>query len=199
MVVFHETSNVYLNLKTKQNLNFRLNKINKIKDYFVAEIKERKLMSKRLSKYIASFDYFDKSLIVLSVTTGSISIASFATVIGAPFSLAFSICTGIVKKVLKTTRNKKKKHNKIVILARSKLNSIESKNSEALLNHEISHEDFMTIINEEKKYRELKESIRMMNSQRSDTEKNNLIEEGKKIGINEVIKRNEIINNSLKP
>ena len=84
------------------------------------------------------------------------------------------------------------------MLARNKLNSIESKISEALINNEISHEDFMTIINEEKKYRELKESIRMMNSQRSDTEKNNLIEEGKKIGINEVIKRNEIINNSLK-
>ena len=64
------------------------------------------------------------------------------------------------------------------MLARSKLNSIEIKISEALINSEISHEDFITIINEEKKYRELKESIRMMNSQRSDTEKNNLIEEG---------------------
>ena len=69
-------------------------------------------MSKRLSKYIASFDYFYKSLIVLSVTTGSISIASFATVIGAPVgmmnascSLTFSITTG---KLLKATRNKKK-------------------------------------------------------------------------------------------
>ena len=59
--------------------------------------------------------------------------------------------------------------------------------------------DFMTIINEEKKYRELKESIRMMNSQQSDTEKNNLIEEGKNTGINEVIKCNKSINNSLKP
>ena len=85
------------------------------------------------------------------------------------------------------------------MLARSNLNSIESKISEALINNEISYEDFMTIINEEKKYRELKESIRMMNSQRSDTEKNNLIEEGKKIGIIEVIKRNEMIDNSLKP
>ena len=72
-------------------------------------------MSKRLSKYIATFVYFDKSLIVLSITTGSISIASFATVIGAPvgivsasFSLAFSISTGIMKQLLKTTRNKKK-------------------------------------------------------------------------------------------
>ena len=128
-----------------------------MKDYFVAEIKEIELMSKRLSKYIASFEYFDKSLIVLSVTTGSISIASFATVIGAPvgivsasFTLAFSISTGIIKKLLKTTRNKKKKHNKIVMLARNKLNSIESKISEVLINNEISHEDFMMIINEEK-------------------------------------------------
>ena len=81
-------------------------------------------------------------------------------------------------------------HNKIVMLARSKLNSIESKISEALINNKISHEDFMTIINEEKNYRDLKESIRMMKSQRSDTEKVNLIEEGKKIGIDKVIKRN---------
>ena len=114
-------------------------------------------MSKRLTKYIASLDYFEKSLIVLSVTTGSISIASFATVIGAPVgimsascSLVFSITTDFVKKFLKTIRNKKKKHNKIVILARSKLKSIESKRTEALTNNEISHKDLMTIITEEK-------------------------------------------------
>ena len=99
----------------------------------------------------------------------------------ASFSLECSITTGILKKLLKTTGNKKKKHNEIVILARCKLNSIESKISEALINSEISHEEFLIIIiNEEKKYRELKGSIRMMNSQRSDVEKNNLIEEGKK-------------------
>ena len=94
------------------------------------EIKERELMSKRIWKYIAFFDYFDKSLIILSITTGCISIALFATVIGAPvriasasFSLTFSISTGIIKKLLKTTRNKKKKHNKTVMIVRSKLNS----------------------------------------------------------------------------
>ena len=85
------------------------------------------------------------------------------------------------------------------MLARSKLNSIENKISEALIKNEIKHEEFETVIDEEKKYTELKESITMMNSQRSDTEKNSLIEKGKKIGINEVIKRNEINNNSLKP
>ena len=100
---------------------------------------------------------------------------------------------------MKTTRNKKKKNNKIAILARSNLNSTESKISEALINNQINHENFMTIFNEEKKYRESKESISMMDSQRCDPEKNNLIDEGKNIGIKEVIKHNEIINNSLKP
>ena len=96
----------------------------------------------------------------------------------ASCSLAFSITTGFIKQFLKTIRNKKKKHNKIVMLARSKLNSIESKISEALINNEICDEDFMTIPNEEKKYRELKESIRMTSSQGSDVEKISLIEEG---------------------
>ena len=82
--------------------------------------------------------------------------------------------------------------------ARSKLNSIEGKISEAFINNEISHEGFMAILNEEIKYRELKKSITMMNSQRSDVEKYSLIKEGKKIGINEFIKHNEIINNILK-
>ena len=145
-----ECSNLYPNLNAvplNDQEQLRLNKINEIKDYFEAEIKERELMSKRLRKYIASFDYFDKSLIILSVTTGSSSIALFTTVIGAPVgmvsasvSLAFSIFTGTVKKLLKPTRNNTKKHNKIVMLARSELNSIKSKISEALIDNEISHE-----------------------------------------------------------
>ena len=154
--------NIYQNLHDQQQ--FRLNKISEVRDYFITEIRESELMSKRLSKYIASFDYFDKSSIILSATSGSISIASFATVTGAPVgimsascSLAFSITTQIVKKLLKTARNKKKKHNKIVVLDRSKLNSIESKISEAMKLSEAT-------MNEEKKYRELKESIWMMNT-----------------------------------
>ena len=142
MAYFHETPNMYpnfsatlsstvsLNVPLNDQKHFRLTKINEIKNYFVAEIKERELLSKRLSKYIASFDYFDKLLIVLYVTAGSISIASFGAVIGnsigitsASSSLGFFICTGIVKRLLKT-RSKNKKHNKIVMLARSKLNTI---------------------------------------------------------------------------
>ena len=104
----YNSPNIYLNLNDQK---FRLDKISEVKEYFIGEIKERKLMSKRLSKCISSFDYFDKSLIVLSVTCGSISIASFATVIGAPvwiasasFSLAFSIFMGIVKKIKNNTK-----------------------------------------------------------------------------------------------
>ena len=136
-------------------------------------------MSKKLSRYISFFYCFDKSLIVLSATSGGVSIASFALVIGSPIgitraslNLTFSLCTGLVKKLLKATRNKRKKHNKIVMLARSKLNSTESKISEALINNQISHENFITIINEERKYIELKQRIRMMKGQ-----------EGKKIDI----------------
>ena len=164
---FNETPNIYPNLNAvplsaniSNEQQFRPNKINEIKDYFLAEIKERELISKNISKYIASLDYFDKSLNVLSILSGSISIASFATVIGAPAGIigascgfTFSITSGFVKKFLKTIRNKKKKHNKIVMLARSKLNSIESKTSKALMDNEISHKDFETIINEERQYR----------------------------------------------
>ena len=116
-----------LNANISNEQQFRLNKINEVKDYFLAEIRERELISKSNSKHIASLDHFDKSLNVLSILSGSISIASFATVIGAPAGiigascgLTFSMTMGFAKKFLKTIRNKKKKHNKIVILARRK-------------------------------------------------------------------------------
>ena len=155
---FHNTPNMYPNLSANisNEQEFRLNKINEVKDYFLAEIRERELMSKNINKYIASLDYFDKSLNVLSILAGNISIASFATVIGAPAGiiqascdLTFPITLGFIKMFLKTTGNKKEKHNKTVMLTRSKLNSIESKISKALMDNEISHEDFETIINDE--------------------------------------------------
>ena len=117
-----------------------INGINKTKEYFNWEIQERKTTSKKLSKYIATFDYFDKTLIVLSATSVGVSIISFASVIGVPvgiasasFTLVFSLTTGIIKKLLSITRNKKKKLNKILVLAKSKLNSIEALISQALI------------------------------------------------------------------
>ena len=163
---FNETPNIYPNLNAvplsaniSNEQQFRPNKINEIKDYFLAEIKERELISQNLSKYIASLDYFDKSLNALSIWSGSISIASLVSVIGVPpriigasCSFTFSVTSGFIKRFLKT-RNERKKHNKIIMLPRSKLNSTENEISKALMDNEISHKDFETIINEERQYR----------------------------------------------
>ena len=118
-----EATNIYSNLSNQTK--FKLNEINKIKDYFNANIQERKTMSTKPSKYIAAFDYFDKTLIALSATSGGISIISFASIIGAPveiasasFSLMYFFIKGVIKKILKITRNKNKKHHEIAMLAK---------------------------------------------------------------------------------
>ena len=153
-----------------EQTKIRLNKITKIENYFYEEINQRKLCSKKLSKYVAVFDYIDKILIVLNAATGGVSICSFTSVVGAPvgiasasFTLIFSLTTGIVKKLLNITRNKKKKHDKILMLAKSKLNSIETLISQALIDMEISHEEFITILKEKDKYEKMKENLRSEN------------------------------------
>ena len=120
---FNKTPNIYPNLATSisNEQQFRLNKINEIKDYFLAEIRERELISKNISKYIDSLDYFDKSLNVLSILSGSISLASFTTIvrppariIGASCGFTFGITSGFVKRFLKTIKNKKKNAIKLL-------------------------------------------------------------------------------------
>ena len=158
-----DLSTLSLNDQTK----FRLNEINKIKDYLEFEIREKEAVIKKLTKYTATLDYTDKTLIVLSATSGGISIISFTNVIGIPagvisasFTLVFSLTTRIIKKLLEETRKKKKKHSKIIMLAKSKLNSIESLMPQALIDLDISHEEFKTIVNEKEKYDQMKESVR---------------------------------------
>ena len=153
-----------------EQTKFRLSEIIGIENYFHQEINQRKSCSKKLSKYVAAFDYIDKILIVLSATTGGVSICSFTSVVGAPvgiasasFTLIFSLTTGIVKKLLSITRNKKKKHDKILMLAKSKLNSIETLISQALIDMEISHEEFITILKEKDKYEKMKDNLRSKN------------------------------------
>ena len=115
---FHKTPNIYPNISNDQQ--FRLNKIKEIKDYFVPEIRERELISKNISKYIASLDYFDKSLNALSILSGSISVASFVSVIGVPpgiigvsCSFTFSVTSGFIKRFLKT-RNERRNTIKLL-------------------------------------------------------------------------------------
>ena len=136
-----------------EQTKFRLDEISKIENYFIEEINQRKSCSKKLSKYVAVFDYIDQALIVLSATSGGVSIISFTSIVAAPvgiasasFTLFFSLTTGITKKLLNITRKKKKKQDKILMLTKGKLSSIETLVSQVLIDIEISHEEFVTIL-----------------------------------------------------
>ena len=153
-----------------EQTKFQLSEIIGIENYFYQEINQRKSCSKKLNKYVTAFDYIDKILIVLSATSSGVSIISFTSIVGAPVGIAsasltlfFSLTTGIVKKLLNITRNKKKKHDKILMLAKSKLNSIETLISQALIDMEISHEKFITILKEKDKYEKMKGNLRSEN------------------------------------
>ena len=107
-----------------EQTKFRLDEISKIENYFIEEINQRKSCSKKLSKYVAVFDYIDQALIVLSATSGRVSIILFTSIVealvgivSASLILCFSLTTEIVKKLLNITSNKKKKHDKILMLA----------------------------------------------------------------------------------
>ena len=143
-----------------------LSEIIGIENYFYQEISQRKSCSEKLNKYVTTFDYIDKVLIVLSATTSGVSIISFTSIIVAPVGIAsasltliFSLTTGIVKKILNITRNKKKKYNQILMSAKSKLNSIETLTSQALIDLDISHEEFIRILKKKDKYERIKENL----------------------------------------
>ena len=158
-------------LSQKDVTKFRFDEINKIKDYLNIEIKERKDIVKKISKYIVVFDYADKLFITLSASFGALCIASHATAVGisvgiagASLTLIFTITTGVVKKILNITRKKKKKHNKIISLARNKLNKIETLISQALIDFYISYDEFSKIIYEKNNYEQMKNNIRSVKS-----------------------------------
>ena len=131
---------------------------------------------KKLSKYVASFDYIDKILIVRSATSSGVCFISSVSVVGAPVAIAgssitliFYLTTGTIKKLLSITRNKKKKHVKILMLAKSKFNSIETLVSQVPDWHEISHEEFITIFQEKDKYEMMKENLRNVTKKQENT------------------------------
>ena len=114
-----------------------LSEITGIENYFHQEINQRKLCIKKLSKYVTVLNYIDKILFVLSAVIGGVSIISFTSIVGAlvgianaNFTLIFSLTTGLIKKLLSITKNKKKRHDKILMLDKSKLNSIDTVASE---------------------------------------------------------------------
>ena len=144
---------------------YRLDEINTIKEYFDNEIKERKDIIKRLNKYLVSFDiYLDRIFTLSSASFGTLSIAAVvgipAGIAGSSWTLIFTIGTGINKSLLKVTKKRKKKHNKIIALAKSKLNMIDTLLSSALNDSKINHEEFTNIINEKNIYENIKENIK---------------------------------------
>ena len=123
--------------------------------------------------------YADKVFITLSASFGTLSIASHATVVGIPVGIAgvsltliFTVTTDVVKKLLSVTKKKKKKHNKIMVLARNKLNIVETLLSSALSDFDISNEEFVKIIDEKVKYDEIKENIKNVKHESLDKENN---------------------------
>ena len=160
---------------------YRLDGINKIRDYFDNEIKERKDIIKKLNKYLVSFDYLDKIFITLSASFGTLRMASYASVLGIPaditgasLTLVFTIGTVISKSLLKLAKKRKKKHNKIIVLAKNKLNMIDTLLSSALNDSEISHEKFTDFINEANIYGSIKENIKELTIEPSSLERTTL-------------------------
>ena len=156
--------------KLTEQTKIRQDKIAETENYFHQEINQRKSYSKKLSKYVVAFDYIDKFLIVLNATSSGVSIISFTSVVGAPvgiasasFNLIFSLTTGIIKKLVSIRRNKKNNFDKIPMLAKSKLNSIETLITQALVEMEIIHEEFVAIFREKDKYEKMKDNVRNVN------------------------------------
>ena len=154
----NECNSVGIN-KTK----FWLSEITGIENYFHQEIIQRKSCSRKLNKYVTTFVYIKKILIVLSARSSGVSIISFTSIAGAlvgiasaSFTLIFSLTTAIIKKLLRITRNKKK-HSKILMLAKSKLNNIETPVSQAVIDMGISHEEFVAILNERDSYEKMRD------------------------------------------
>ena len=152
--------------KLPDQTKFRLYEIKKIENCFINDINERESYSKKLNKYVTIFDYIDKTLIVLRATSGGISIVSFTTTTGAPVGIAsasftsvFSITTGIIKNLLSTTIRKKKEHDQILVLAKSKYNSIEALISQALNDLNIIHKEFIMILKEKDRYEKMKYNL----------------------------------------
>ena len=140
----NEINKINLSEQTK----FQLSEIIGIENYFHQEINQRKSCIKTLGKYVTTFDYIEKILIAVCIISSASVIGAPVGIASASFTLIFSLTTGIVKKLLNITRNKKKKHDKILMLAKSKLDIIETLVSQVLIDMEISHEELNAIIME---------------------------------------------------
>ena len=144
--------------------DFRLKNVNEARNYFLKEIKQNELMSRKLKKVCRTLNYIGHVLGLASTITRCISVSGFASLLGLPIGITSSViglkicalATGIKKSIIK----KKKKHNKIVLLAKSKLNSISVLIFKGLINSNIINNEFVLINNVQKVYDNMKEEIK---------------------------------------
>ena len=128
--------------------NYRLSEISQIKNYFNEEIQYQQSLTNKLSKYLTVFDYSNKILtVVLTVFSGTnifsnVNNELLLGLITSVFSLSFSLPFGIIIKLQQETKLRKKKHNKLLYLAKNKLNSIEMLISNSIRDGIISHDEF---------------------------------------------------------
>ena len=126
---------------------FRLKNVDETRNYFLEEIKQNELMSKKHKKVCTTLNYIEHFLILASTITGCVSISAFASLINGIYEFCswIKICaaTSEIKKYKSIIKKKKKKHDKIVLLAKSTLNSIEVLIFKASINSVISHDEFV--------------------------------------------------------
>ena len=167
-----------MNEINKTNLSeqtkFRLSEIIGIENYFHQEINQRKSCIKTLGKYVTTFDYIDKILIAVCIISSASVVGAPVGIASASFTLIFSPTTGIIKKLLSITKNKEKKHGKILILTKSKLYSTKNLVSRALIDVEVNHEEFNAIIREKQKYDRMKENVRNVSEKQENTRLNSV-------------------------
>ena len=157
---------------SKENLTqeFRLKNIEGTRNYLIEEISQHELMSKKHINVYGVLNYIEHLLILVSTVTGCVCISAFASLVGIPIgntssAIALKICviTAGIKRYKSIIKEKKKKHDKIVLLAKSKFNSIEVLNSKVLTNLDTSHNEFILINNVMKEFYDMKEEIKKSN------------------------------------
>ena len=154
-------------MKIWQKKTFRLKNVDGARNYLIEETNSNELISKKSKKIYTSLSYVEHFLILASTITGCVSISVFASVIGILIGITSSavglkICaiTAGIKRYKSIIKKKRNKHDKTVLLAKSKLNRTQTLTSKALIDSVIIHDEFVLINNMLKEYNKMKEEIR---------------------------------------
>ena len=163
-------------VEEKISQEFRLKNIDETRNCFLKEIEENELMSRKHKKVCTTLNYIDHRLILASTITGCISISAFGFLLGTPieitsFAIGLKICAiaAGIKQYKSIIKKKKKKHDKIVLLTKTKLNSIEVLISKPSIDSSIRHDEFVLINNVLKEHDDMKQEIKRLKTFKSNS------------------------------